>query len=261
VPSNVERARASPGSQGNFAKAVECYSAAIALEPGSAVYYSNRSMAHFSMGLFAEAADDGKACLDRDPSFLKGYHRAASALKELARFEEGVKLLEKGLVHHPGNEDLQGLLADMRAAFEREEKKRKARLTGPDKLKDEGNELFKAAKFEEAIRKYSAALDATPDKSSALAASIYNNRAACHQQLSNFTAVVDDTTMVLETDPKNLKALLRRGLALEALEKYRAALNDIREVLAMDPTSDIANRAQHRIGQAVRKLKAAGDSI
>lgn len=36
------------------------------------------------------------------------------------------------------------------------------------------------------------------------------------------------------------------------------ALDDIRGVLAVHPTNDIANKAQHRIGQAVRQLKQGG---
>ena len=65
--------------------------------------------------------------------------------------------------------------------------------------------------------------------------------------------------------PKNVKALLRRGLAFESLERYRSALEDIPAVLAINPNIDMANRAQvsfnelckrqHRIGNAVRILK------
>ena len=82
----------------------------------------------------------------------------------------------------------------------------------------------------------------------------YNNRAACHQQLGNYEAVVEDSTWVLEHDvgvwegddnqPKNIKALLRRGLAFENLERYRSALEDIRNVLMIDPTIAMANAAQ-----------------
>ena len=41
-----------------------------------------------------------------------------------------------------------------------------------------------------------------------------------------------------------MKALLRRGLALESLERYRSALEDIRSVLAINPSIDMANKAQ-----------------
>lgn len=41
-----------------------------------------------------------------------------------------------------------------------------------------------------------------------------------------------------------MKALLRRGLAYESLERYRSALEDIRNVLAINPTIQMANAAQ-----------------
>ena len=114
--------------------------------------------------------------------------------------------------------------------------------------------------FEEAIAKYGQAIELMPHEYgkplNPIAVSCYNNRAACFQQLGHYKKVTEDCSVVIEHDPKNVKALLRRGLALEALEKYRSALNDIREVLAIDPSIDMANKAQHRIGQAVRMLKS-----
>jgi stress-induced-phosphoprotein 1 len=207
-----------------------------------------------------QAAEDGRQCTNLDAKFLKGYHRAGNALMHLdgtANLKAGVALVEKGLMHFPVNTDLQALLVNVRTRYETMEAKRKSGLTGADALKEEANDLFKAASFEQAIPMYTKALEACTDKSSKLAVSILNNRAACNQQLSNFGSVIDDTTAVLEVDPNNIKALIRRALALEAKERYRVALADIRKVLAINPTVDIANRAQHRLGQAVRQQKAS----
>ena len=178
-------------------------------------------------------------------------------LDGIANLKAGVALVEKGLMHFPENADLKTLLTNVRARYESMDAKRKSGLTGADALKEEANDLFKKASFEEAIPMYTKALAACTDKGSELAISIMNNRAACNQQLSNFSAVIDDTTAVLEVDSNNVKALIRRALALEAKERYRIALADIRKVLAINPTIDIANRAQHRLGQAVRQQKAA----
>ena len=41
----------------------------------------------------------------------------------------------------------------------------------------------------------------------------------------------------------------------QALERYRSALQDIRHLLQQNPNVPIANAAQHRIGQTVRRLK------
>ena len=39
---------------------------------------------------------------------------------------------------------------------------------------------------------------------------VYNNRAACYKQLSNFDGTIEDSTNVLEHEPDNVKALVRR---------------------------------------------------
>lgn len=120
--------------------------------------------------------------------------------------------------------------------------------------------MFKAAKFELALEKYTQVIEKVPytygEAMDPLLVSSYNNRAACYQQLGFYRKVTEDCSVVLEHDPRNLKALLRRGLALESLEKFRAALQDIRAVLAIDPSVDMANKAQHRLGAAVRRLRS-----
>lgn len=59
---------------------------------------------------------------------------------------------------------------------------------------------------------------------------------------------------MLRVQPENLKARLRRMLALEPMEKYREALADARFVLARDPTNDLANKLQHRLSRVVRDM-------
>ena len=68
--------------------------------------------------------------------------------------------------------------------------------------------------------------------------------------------------------PNNAKALIRRGLAYESLEKFKLALEgrkkrvwevvkkvDLRKVVSMDPSVSVAQQAINRIQNA---LKAQG---
>lgn len=244
-----------------YAEAVGLYSEAIDLDPENHVFYSNRSMAYAAMGKWEEAARDGNKCISLSPTFLKGYHRSSNALKHLKKYKEAIKVIEKGLIHFPDNADFRKLLAELKPLHKAAEASRRAGMARDEALKAEANDLFRAARFEEAIEKYTQALNACSDPNGKLALTIRNNRAACNQQLSNYHDVIDDTTMVLEYEPKNMKALLRRGLAFEGIEKFRSALADIRAVLAIDPTVKIANAAQHRLGRTVRELKAAARAI
>ena len=84
-------------------------------------------------------------------------------------------------------------------------------------------------------------------------ATYYTNRATCYAQLHHFKEVVDDTTAAINIKPSS-KAYLRRGLALESLEKYKLALEDMKKVLELDPSAMVASQAIHRLTRAVNNL-------
>jgi stress-induced-phosphoprotein 1 len=84
-------------------------------------------------------------------------------------------------------------------------------------------------------------------------ATYYTNRATCYAQLHHFQEVVDDTTSAINIKP-SAKAYIRRGLALESLEKYKQALEDMKKVLEMDPGAMVASQAIHRLTRAVNNM-------
>merc|ERR1719473_877907 len=100
-------------------------------------------------------------------------------------------------------------------------------------MKEEGDNHFKAAQFEAAIDKYTNCLDALRNDSCELALKCYANRAACYKQISNFEGTIGDSTMVLEHKPNDIKSLMRRAQASEASERYKSALQDVRQVLSL----------------------------
>mmetsp|Transcript_99683 Transcript_99683/g.282086 ORF Transcript_99683/g.282086 Transcript_99683/m.282086 type:complete len:952 (-) Transcript_99683:54-2909(-) len=103
----------------------------------------------------------------------------------------------------------------------------------PDEWKRLGGEAYKAKDWKEALRCYSAALrGCKPD--SAIAVACLNNRAACHAQLKDHESVILDTTAVIEKEPANLKALLRRMVSLDDQGRREEALKDASSVLTMD---------------------------
>ena len=90
---------------------------------------------------------------------------------------------------------------------------------------------------------------------------VYANRAACYKQLSNFDGTIGDCTAVLEYQPENAKALIRRAQAYEACERYKSSLQDVRAVLALGievvgkQTFDLANGMQHRLNRVIAQLR------
>ena len=106
-------------------------------------------------------------------------------------------------------------------------------MEDPMKLKEAGNDAFKAGDYEEALSKYTRAMEITDkeaDKSLLL-----KNRAAVNLKTENFQAVVDDCTAALEITPQDPKALYRRCQAYESLDKVDLAYNDAKTIHKVDP--------------------------
>ena len=160
---------------------------------------------------------------------------------------------------HPG---LDSLFRRIKPKFEQLEADRLSSLSGPERIKEAGDKAFKEANFEGAIEKYTKCLDSLTDQTSDLALKCFGNRAACYKQLSNFDNTIADCTAVLEVRENDVKALIRRAQAFEACERYKFALQDARQVLAMgvdgagQATIQLANGMQHRLNKVIQQLKA-----
>lgn len=194
---------------------------------------------------------------------VETFLQQAQAHNKAGDYGAAVRSLENGLRLDAGNSQLTSLMDRVRPLWEAEEKSRRAGLSRTEQLKEQGDDCYKAANFEGAIQKYTQCLDALSDKSSELAIKCYSNRSACYKQLSNFDGVISDCTMVIEAQPENVKALVRRAQAFEACERYRFALQDVRTVLAQpfelvgQANYQLANGMQHRLNRVVQQLKSA----
>ena len=130
-----------------------------------------------------------------------------------------------------------------------------------DALREAGNALFKKGQYEEAIPKYTQALDGLQAKGVndvELLTKCWNNRAACACQLQDYALAQADCTEVLHRVPKDAKALMRRAFAHEALERFGEALQDMRAVVALRPGAREASAACIRLSKIVAQLEKEG---
>jgi stress-induced-phosphoprotein 1 len=179
------------------------------------------------------------------------------------------KTLELASRLDAGNPDIEALMKKVRPKWDQIEKRRKSGLSGPEVHKEKGDEKYKKANFEEAIVDYTKCIDAllkAGNGSDQLALKAYSNRAACFKQISNFDGTIEDCTAVLEVEPDNIKALVRRAQAFEGVERYRMALSDVKTVLLMPMSTvgktniDLCNGMQHRLQRTVDQLKKMNSS-
>lgn len=239
----------------DYATAIEWYSKAVDADPQNRVYYSNRAAAYTAMKNYEAAAADGKSCVACDPSWNKGYFRYATALQGLKRYQEALKIVNQGLAKME-DKSLTTLRETLAPLAERERKQAMSNMASNARLKEEGNAFFKGREFQKAVDKYQAAIDDPNTKpGDPIHISSYNNMAGAYQQLHNHRGVVEASSMVLEHDENNQKALLRRGLAFEGLERFQLGLTDIRKLLLLNPNIQMANKAQHRLQNSLRQQR------
>ncbi|KAJ8412672.1 hypothetical protein AAFF_G00116230 [Aldrovandia affinis] len=124
----------------------------------------------------------------------------------------------------------------------------KERAVLANREKEKGNEAFKAQDFEEAVAYYTRSLLVMPT------AAVYNNRAQAQIKLRQWHSAISDCEMVLELEPANLKALLRRATAQKQLGNLKMAAADLRSVLQAEPQNGIAKKLLQEVEEKVTDI-------
>ncbi|KAJ8013414.1 hypothetical protein DPEC_G00053020 [Dallia pectoralis] len=102
--------------------------------------------------------------------------------------------------------------------------------------KDKGNEAFKSNDYEEAVTYYTRSLSVMPTVAA------YNNRAQAEIRLQRWHHALSDCQDVLDMEPGNIKALLRRSTVLKQQGNYQQAAEDLTNVLQAEPENSTATK-------------------
>ncbi|KAF8585459.1 TPR-like protein [Ramaria rubella] len=110
------------------------------------------------------------------------------------------------------------------------------RIKDVERLKEEGNTLFKAGKHTEAVEKYTAALDVVESREEegsggSIRATLLSNRATALLKLERREEALADTNASLELVATSYKALRTRARIQMVLEDYQSAVNDFKASL------------------------------
>jgi stress-induced-phosphoprotein 1 len=81
----------------DYDKAIELFTAAIAIDPSNHVLFSNRSAAKAGKKQWAMALEDAEQCIKLNQSWSKGYARKGAALHGAKQFDEAIEAYEAGL--------------------------------------------------------------------------------------------------------------------------------------------------------------------
>jgi len=249
--------------EGRHNEAIQAYSEAIRLDPNDYAFYTNRATCYSSLNKHQEALADADRAVQLKEDWMKGHYRKGVALFALGRVDEAHTAFKRAHELEPDNLDVAKRLEE--ADTERKRMVKDARraqaasaAAGPNRgfetEKNAGNEFYSQGKYEQAVLSYTRALDAAKQPQDR--ATVLANRAAANIQMKFYDKVIKETTEAIELDtsgkwPSTVKALLRRGLALEDQEKWDLALQDMRRAILIDPN---ARQASDAIGRLQRNI-------
>jgi peptidylprolyl isomerase len=141
------------------------------------------------------------------------------------------------------------------------------KLEHADKLKAAGTELFQKQNYMEAAAKYEdganfAVEEGTtgndiPEEQRPLYVSCWSNAAMCYVKLKEWSDATRACNHVLdiESEPKNIKAIYRRGFARMKLGLYKEAKADLMDAYKMDNANKDVRKALAQLKEEIANSK------
>ncbi|XP_067393348.1 sperm-associated antigen 1 isoform X2 [Emydura macquarii macquarii] len=130
---------------------------------------------------------------------------------------------------------------------------KKERIFIANREKEKGNEAFAIGDYKEAVTYYTRSISVLPTVAA------YNNRAQAEIKLQNWHNAFQDCEKVLDLEPGNLKALMRRAAVHKHLQNYQAAIEDLTKVLHVEPENAIAKKNLSDIEQKLKDLEPVSE--
>ena len=220
--------------EGRMEEAIAMFSMGIELDEKNHILYSNRSGAYCKMGKFERALDDANEVIEINPDWAKGYSRKAAAFQGLERDAEALQLYTKSLRMDPNSQPVKVAVEALTIKIE----KKKQELLDANQedvkkaatLQQQGNNLKKDGKLQEAVAKYEEAL--TYQRDLEKKGTLYSNLAAVKLLLEDPKAALEDSDKAIELRPNWSRGYSRRGACLWALKDLRLARAAYTECMA-----------------------------
>mmetsp|Transcript_8325 Transcript_8325/g.9690 ORF Transcript_8325/g.9690 Transcript_8325/m.9690 type:complete len:251 (-) Transcript_8325:102-854(-) len=230
-----------------FDQAVVWYNKAIEASPKEHAVYTNRSAAYFGLDKYQESLSDAMKAVEINSDWTKGYYRMGMAYMKLGKYREAKAAYQSGLKTDPKNDMI---LQALKTAEEEILK----RPSDHNEAKAKGNACYKESQYDEAAKWYTTALEMAPDSETDFKAICYTNRAECRRQTAVDELCIDDCSQALELQPANVKALTRRGLSYERLDKVKLAMADYKKIKELDPSNMQASQGITRCQKALNAM-------
>jgi dyslexia susceptibility 1 candidate gene 1 protein len=278
---------------GDVRSAINAYSAALDIDEEMLPCYANRAVCYLRMASYHDCAADCTAAIDRINAMTVEADSPEDTMRVKLNLRRGIARCYQGEFaqavcdYHVAAQDIKRLtkeISGLTAEGITRDLEKLRMLRDMDELKTSGDQLVVNSGFDEAIVKYTEALEMT-----SLNVGCLSNRSACKMALGDKQGCIDDCTAALnilelsldkvepaigETGSLNMlgallpppgsekrkqwvmKTVLRRGACFVGVGKFDDAIRDYGTAIALDPKDEKLKSDLNKIKQA----KAGKDS-
>ncbi|KAL7691994.1 putative serine/threonine-protein kinase Rad53 [Plasmopara halstedii] len=214
----------------DFRFAIECYTKALELSPKNDWIYLHRSIAYAACGDHSKAIEDASKCIRINYRQVEGYYRLALVLHASGQHDQAPNTLYRGQEVDSRHAGITRFISQLES-----EEAKAAQLPLAEWFKLKGYRAFQLRSYEDAIKFYTKAINASQSDDDEVVMHCYLYRSRANQTRGEFAAVIADCTYVLDRRPGNVFARLRRADAYEQQRDFHMALEDIRKLVAFNP--------------------------
>jgi len=123
-----------------------------------------------------------------------------------------------------------------------------------DRMKAEGNADYKASRWQQAIDKYTDALEVDPTNKGTNS-KLLQNRALCRVQLKDYQGAIEDCERAIVLDPSYTKAKKTKANALGQCGKWEDAVRELKELAEQDPNDPTLAKEVRKAELELKKSK------
>ncbi|MDR3013121.1 MAG: tetratricopeptide repeat protein [Chitinispirillales bacterium] len=200
-------------SGGDYDSAIDCYNAALDIDPINTTILSCRGVAYAEKGDYDNAIADYNAVLEIDPVNTETQNLRGRTYAMKGDYKSALACYDAALEYSPNNEAILGCRGIVYAIMN---------------------------DYDNAIANYSAALEITYDHV------LYFFRGVAYLNKKNYNSAIADFSAVLEINPDDAKTLYCRGLAYYHNHNYDNAIADYERVLQIKPNWTKATKGLYK---------------
>lgn len=226
----------------HYSEAIDDYTSAIQLNQNNASYYNNRAFCLSSINHYSEAIDDYTRAIGLDPHQAEYYDGKAFCLSSINQYPEAIDAYTQAISLDPHQAEYYsargGCFYDI-SSYSRaiDDYTQAINLAPPhaEYYSARGGCFYNLNCYSEAIDDFTKALSLNPDE-----ASYYYRRGYCYFCLGCYSEAIEDYTEAITIDPIDAKVYVLRGCCFGSLDEHSKAVDDFTKAFTLD--SNIANR-------------------